>query len=241
MTKKGEYAKGEIIEWEGRPESFAVAYPYVMAFENTFIEIRHIETGALEQIILGNNIRRLFSNVDLNGNAVIQLVMQNPNNAEVRQIVKLIKAPPPPKTLLEPIEYQPKAAYVPTPKQQSSPATPSHLMSPALQPILSTNGSGPAMMASHAHPSSPIHQQHPQNRPCQQNPNPRVNTSGALPPIPQRPLNPAPPSYPQNPYSSSQPYPFVTLPPDENETTNGQDQQQYQGGHAVSWSSGGYP
>jgi hypothetical protein len=33
----------------------------VLAFEPTFIEVRHVESGALMQIIPGNNIRCLFA------------------------------------------------------------------------------------------------------------------------------------------------------------------------------------
>ncbi|KAG2178384.1 hypothetical protein INT44_001536, partial [Umbelopsis vinacea] len=50
---------GFLIEWEGQPESFAFSYPYVLAFEPNFIEIRHMLTGALEQIISGIDIQSL--------------------------------------------------------------------------------------------------------------------------------------------------------------------------------------
>lgn len=33
-----------LVEWEGNPEAFACQYPYVIAFEPSFIEIRHIVT-----------------------------------------------------------------------------------------------------------------------------------------------------------------------------------------------------
>jgi hypothetical protein len=39
----------------------ALHYPYILAFEPTFVEIRHIETGLLVQIIKGNNIQLLFA------------------------------------------------------------------------------------------------------------------------------------------------------------------------------------
>ncbi|KAI1316398.1 RHO1 GDP-GTP exchange protein 2 [Mortierella claussenii] len=258
MSKKGELSKPDLIEWEGRPESFAVSYPYVIAFESGLIEVRHIETGVLEQIILGNNIRRLYSNVDLNGNTVIQLVMSDPNNGEIRQIVKLDKAPPVPKTMLEPVDYQPKYAYVPHPKNHHISPTPTHLMAPVLQPILSTNGSEPAVLASHTHPnnnSQTIYQQQPSYQ-QQQRP---FSGDGAVPSIPQRPSprlsqQSIVASYPSHPYSPSrQAYPQVYIPPeadDANVVTHYQQHQQHQqqqdqqhsgGGHAISWSSGGYP
>ena len=39
----------------------ALHYPYVLAFEPTFVEIRHVETGLLAQIIKGTNLRCLFA------------------------------------------------------------------------------------------------------------------------------------------------------------------------------------
>ncbi|WVQ84886.1 hypothetical protein IAT38_007049 [Cryptococcus sp. DSM 104549] len=49
------------IVWEGVPTSFALQYPYVIAFEPTFIEVHHVETGHLVQIIPGTNIQCLFA------------------------------------------------------------------------------------------------------------------------------------------------------------------------------------
>ena len=39
----------------------ALHYPYVLAFEPTFVEIRHVETGYMSQVIQGNNLRLLFA------------------------------------------------------------------------------------------------------------------------------------------------------------------------------------
>lgn len=60
IDKKGRRVRPEwTVYWEGNPTAFAFSYPYVIAFDNTFIEIRHIETGDLTQVIPGNNIRCL--------------------------------------------------------------------------------------------------------------------------------------------------------------------------------------
>ncbi|CAG8796492.1 8236_t:CDS:2, partial [Racocetra persica] len=62
ITKEGWRSRPDfLITWEGTPTSFAYRYPYIFAFESSFIEIRHIETGLLEQVIEGNNVRNLFS------------------------------------------------------------------------------------------------------------------------------------------------------------------------------------
>ncbi|KAF9934943.1 RHO1 GDP-GTP exchange protein 2 [Mortierella alpina] len=81
MTSKGTLAKNELIEWEGRPESFTMAYPYIVAFESGLIEVRHIETGALEQLILGNDIRLLHSEGEQYSNAMMQVHKREENFA----------------------------------------------------------------------------------------------------------------------------------------------------------------
>ncbi|CAG8515687.1 6938_t:CDS:10 [Diversispora eburnea] len=58
-----------IIYWEGNPNSFALVHPYILAFEPSFIEVRNVETGLLEQIIEGHNMRCLYS--DSHGNIVV--------------------------------------------------------------------------------------------------------------------------------------------------------------------------
>jgi len=50
-----------LISWEGNPNAFAIFTPYILAFEPNFIEIRHMETGALVHIITNKNIRMLHS------------------------------------------------------------------------------------------------------------------------------------------------------------------------------------
>ncbi|KAI9280723.1 CNH domain-containing protein [Sporodiniella umbellata] len=54
-----------MICWEGQPSSFAFHYPYILAFDPTFVEIRHSDTGKLIQVIPGNNIRCLQPNGNL--------------------------------------------------------------------------------------------------------------------------------------------------------------------------------
>lgn len=49
------------ITWEGTPQAFALNYPYILAFEPSFIEIRHIETSELIHVMTGKNIRMLHS------------------------------------------------------------------------------------------------------------------------------------------------------------------------------------
>lgn len=50
-----------LINWEGRPQTFALSHPYLLAFEPNFIEIRLLESSALVHIITAKNIRMLHS------------------------------------------------------------------------------------------------------------------------------------------------------------------------------------
>ncbi|KAJ3901831.1 CNH domain-containing protein [Lentinula edodes] len=74
------------IEWEGTAERVAVHAPYVLLFDSRFIEIRHLETGRLTQIIPGNDIRciwdgRVLDRPDepLNQDALVHAVMNAPD------------------------------------------------------------------------------------------------------------------------------------------------------------------
>jgi len=75
VNKNGWRAKNDwMVSWEGMPTAcgtlpappfwkpllmIAVQYPYLFAFEPSFVEIHSLETGALAQIIPGSNIRLL--------------------------------------------------------------------------------------------------------------------------------------------------------------------------------------
>ena len=49
-----------VIEWEGTAEKVAFHPPYILIFDQRFIEIRHIEKGRLVQIIRGTDVRCLW-------------------------------------------------------------------------------------------------------------------------------------------------------------------------------------
>ncbi|KAF7317781.1 hypothetical protein MKEN_00865900 [Mycena kentingensis (nom. inval.)] len=61
VDKHGDPRRGGMtIEWEGNAEKVALHSPYILLFDSRFIEIRHIETGRLVQIIPGNDIRCIW-------------------------------------------------------------------------------------------------------------------------------------------------------------------------------------
>ncbi|CAO3599660.1 unnamed protein product [Absidia cylindrospora] len=60
IDKKGRRVRSDwIMQWEGHPAAFAFRYPYLVAFDSSFIEIRDINSGDIVQVIPGNNIRCL--------------------------------------------------------------------------------------------------------------------------------------------------------------------------------------
>ncbi|KAF8159386.1 CNH domain-containing protein [Crassisporium funariophilum] len=59
------------IEWEGTADRVAMHAPYVLLFDTRFIEIRHVETGRLVQIIPGNDIRCVWDGRSLDGGAAV--------------------------------------------------------------------------------------------------------------------------------------------------------------------------
>ncbi|THU92740.1 CNH-domain-containing protein [Dendrothele bispora CBS 962.96] len=62
VNKTGRRSRKEfMVHWEGVPTGFALREPFVLAFEPSFVEIRHIETGLMTQVIQGSNLRLLFA------------------------------------------------------------------------------------------------------------------------------------------------------------------------------------
>jgi hypothetical protein len=48
------------IEWEGTAEHVASHPPYILIFDSRFIEVRHVETGRLCQVIAGHDLRCIW-------------------------------------------------------------------------------------------------------------------------------------------------------------------------------------
>ena len=59
------------IEWEGTAERVAFHAPYILLFDSRFIEIRHIETGRLAQIIPGSDVRCIWDGRGVSTGAVL--------------------------------------------------------------------------------------------------------------------------------------------------------------------------
>ncbi|CAO3703395.1 unnamed protein product [Rhizopus stolonifer] len=63
LVQRGESGKPPVLcEWEGTPTNIVYEHPYIIAIDPYFIEVRHVETGELVQIISGENIRLAYYN-----------------------------------------------------------------------------------------------------------------------------------------------------------------------------------
>lgn len=89
-----------LIEWEGTAERAACHPPYVLLFDTRFIEIRHIDTGRLAQIIHGTEIRCIW---DGRGSSAPQVASPGPNGwqenpSQEARVHAVMKASEPPRS-----------------------------------------------------------------------------------------------------------------------------------------------
>lgn len=86
---------GNTIEWEGNAERVAYHPPYILIFDSRFIEIRHIETGRLAQIIPGNDIRCIWDGrgVGINMAHTKDSDQNTIQEAQVHAVMNVVESP----------------------------------------------------------------------------------------------------------------------------------------------------
>ncbi|KAJ7772977.1 CNH domain-containing protein [Mycena maculata] len=89
------------IEWEGNAERVAFHAPYVLLFDNRFIEVRHVETGRLAQIIPGTDVHCSWDGRSRASDSNEQNVAEH-RNQEAR-VHAVMNAPEPPVQLNQPV------------------------------------------------------------------------------------------------------------------------------------------
>ncbi|KAF7730944.1 RHO1 GDP-GTP exchange protein 2 [Apophysomyces ossiformis] len=62
LVQQGSGRSPLLCEWEGNPDHIVYQHPYVVAIDPSFIEVRHVDTGELVQIVPGDNIRLTYYN-----------------------------------------------------------------------------------------------------------------------------------------------------------------------------------
>ncbi|KAI9270866.1 CNH domain-containing protein [Sporodiniella umbellata] len=78
-----------LIEWEGSPQSVAFSYPYVVGFDPRFIEVRHVETGELIQVLAGIHMRCLQF-ITHQASPVIHGCMAHPFKPDFQYVFSLV-------------------------------------------------------------------------------------------------------------------------------------------------------
>ncbi|KAI8092625.1 uncharacterized protein BX664DRAFT_384169 [Halteromyces radiatus] len=83
---KGSYYRNRYdkIEWVGHPHAVAFYHPYIVAFDSQLIEIRHIGTGELVQVLAGTDIQSLCMSPALHG------VMAHPYDSGHQYVFELV-------------------------------------------------------------------------------------------------------------------------------------------------------
>lgn len=72
VNKHGDPTRSGItVEWEGTAERVALHSPYILLFDTRFIEIRHVHTGRLAQVIPGTDIHCLWDGRGLGSHLVL--------------------------------------------------------------------------------------------------------------------------------------------------------------------------
>jgi len=82
-----------IVEWEGTAVRVAMHTPYILLFDTRFIEIRHMETGHLVQIIPGNDIRCVWDGRIDSGTVDDSTEAQDLNIVQEPRIHAVVKVP----------------------------------------------------------------------------------------------------------------------------------------------------
>ena len=101
------------IEWEGTAERVAFHAPYILLFDSRFIEIRHVETGLLVQIIPGSDVRCIWDGRGVSTSAVSPL-HEDSQEAQVHVVMNATDSTSGPGTLKNKSIMQHVCELIPT-------------------------------------------------------------------------------------------------------------------------------
>jgi hypothetical protein len=92
VDKQGDVSRTKIMEYVGKASQAAVYGPYVLLFDEHFVEVRNATNGRLRQIIAGKDVRCLddASSGGSAGNRTIKLAMMHPEMEKSQIVVELL-------------------------------------------------------------------------------------------------------------------------------------------------------
>ncbi|KAJ2044728.1 RHO1 GDP-GTP exchange protein 2, partial [Coemansia sp. S16] len=85
VNRNGQRARSNwMIHWVGTPVSFKFDYPYVLAFDSQFIEVYHVETASVVQVIITGNCTSLSPN-----KTAVNLCVSSPSPTQPQEVLRI--------------------------------------------------------------------------------------------------------------------------------------------------------
>ena len=93
MTRLGKPCRSaNIIRWETKAQTYAHRNNHILLFSSDFIEIRHVQTGRLVQVIEGRDIRLLHSGPPAEGPVLVAMRGSKSDKASVNdELLQLVE------------------------------------------------------------------------------------------------------------------------------------------------------
>ena len=92
VNKHGDVSRSVIMEFVGKARSAALYGPYVLLFDQDFVEIRNAQNGRLRQVIPGRDVKCLDDALSGGsaGKRTIKVCMQHPEQERYQVVVELL-------------------------------------------------------------------------------------------------------------------------------------------------------
>jgi len=92
VNKHGDISRSVIMEFVGKARSAALYGPYVLLFDQDFVEIRNAQNGRLRQVIAAHDVK-LLDDARSGGTAgqrAIKIALQHPQVERLQMVVELL-------------------------------------------------------------------------------------------------------------------------------------------------------
>lgn len=92
VNKQGDISRSVIMEYVGKARMAAVYGPYVLLFDNDFVEVRNAMNGRLRQVIAGRDVKCLDdgNNGGSSGKRTIKVSMMHPEVEKCQIVVEVL-------------------------------------------------------------------------------------------------------------------------------------------------------
>jgi hypothetical protein len=92
VNKQGDISRSVIMEYVGKARAAAVFGPYVLLFDNDFVEVRNAMNGRLRQVVAGRDVKCLDdgTNGGNSGKRSIKVAMMHPEVEKCQIVVEFV-------------------------------------------------------------------------------------------------------------------------------------------------------